>query len=171
MNGIKQLYAYLLHVRVPASHLHVKPQHANICFRRKDKNRVRPNVVGTICVRIPLPGNFHTDYNSFLVQENIPMLFGLNIQTKLHAVTYKSPAENKIVLRALRVTLPLVTKYRHLYYQFPSDVQFIFSFSKRSQGHKNLGHAPPGTVTGALRRAYTTESSPNDHKKLQEITA
>lgn len=132
---------------------------------------MRAAVVGAIFTRVPLPGDSYLDYESFLVDDNIRILLGLDTEIRLEAETTKSDIQNKILFREIGVSLDLVHKFKDLYYEFPPEVYIMLSFSELTQLHKNFGHAPPGSVYSALKRGYPVETSPSDLEKLKEITA
>lgn len=171
VTGLQQWFAYLLCVHVPESHLQVQQVRTGICFGGNDQNRVKAAVLGAVTIRVPLPGDTFLDYESILIEDNVPMLLGLDTQTRLQAVTSKSEDQNRILFRKIGVTLKLTLKFKHLYYEFPTDTEILFSFIELAQMHKNFGHAPPGSVYSVLKRGYPIETSASDLTKLLEITA
>ena len=61
-------------------------------------------------------------------------------------------------------------KLGHLYYEPPGTNECLFSIIELARIHLNLGHAPPGSVYSARRRAYPIEAEASDFEKLQAIT-
>jgi len=76
-----------------------------------------------------------------------------------------------VAFKAIGFPLPLVFKFGHLYYEGSPPNEFLFSTCELAQIHRNLGHAPAGTVYSALRLVYPIEAGASDLEKLQNITA
>lgn len=168
--GISQWMAYLRTYHLPDYLLQIKPHKSSITFGGKGKNRVQVRTVGTVIIRIPLPAHSYFDYKSLLIHNDVPMLLGLKTQTKLRAVSRKHPSNPSITFESIGITLPLTLKFGHLYYEGPRMNDYLFSMIELAQVHRNLGHAPAGSVYSALRRAYPIETDATDLAKLQEIT-
>ena len=120
---------------------------------------------------MPLSDINYFDYRSLLIHNDVPMLIGLRTQTKLRALTDKDPQNLSITLRTLDITLPLVVKDQHLYYEGPPKGDYLFSSAELAQVHRNLGHVPAGAVYSALRRAYPIETDATDLEKLKQVVA
>ena len=77
---------------------------------------------------------------------------------KLRAVTNKNPELPTVTFKAIGlVTLPPVFKLGHLYYERPPHHEYLFSTNELAQVHRNLGHAPAGSVYNASR-AYPIDT-------------
>lgn len=92
------------------------------------------------------------------------MLFRLPKQTLFCTVNEKTPYTSKAYLLVLRVTISLVSKFKHLYYESPRTHEIPFSSSKLSQIHRNLGHTPPEFVYSASCLMYSIEIGASDLK-------
>jgi hypothetical protein len=131
---------------------------------------VKVQTIGRILMRFPLPGECFFNNYALLINNDVPMLIGLSTQIKLRAITDKDPKLPTANLRSIGVTIPLTFKFGHLYYEDATINECLFSSSEFAKIHGNLGHAPPGAVYSALRRAYPVESGASDLEKLQEIS-
>lgn len=142
----------------------------SITFGGKGEQKVQVKSIGRIVVRVPLPGATYFDFWSLLISNDIPMLLGLSTQTKLRMITDKDPDKPNATFRSVGVTVNLVRKFGHLYYEGSPPFEYLFSSTELAQIHRNLGHAPPGSVYSALRHAYPVETGATDLKKLENIT-
>lgn len=82
------------------------------------------------------------------------MLPGLETQTRLQTTTCEEPGNSTATFKAIGVTLPLTSKFGHLYYEGPSMNEYLFSINELVQVHRNRGHPLAGSVYCAPRRAY-----------------
>lgn len=80
-------------------------------------------------------------------------------------------------MKAVVTSVPLALKFGHLYYgtqqnrgPHPNTTSYLFSVAELAKGHRNLGHAPAGSVYSALCRAYPIETGASNLKKLVQIT-
>ena len=95
--------------------------------------------------------------------------YATGTQTNLRTVTDKDPKNPNATFKALGITIPLTRKLGNLFYEGSSENEYLFSVSELAQVHRNLGHAPAGSVYSALRRAYPIETGASDLRKLTEI--
>lgn len=171
VTGLNQWLAYLRKYHLPAQLKRVRMHKASISFGGQGPNRVQVNALGSIIIRVPLPAHCYFDYKSLLISNDVPMLLGVATQTKLKAVTIKDCKHPTVNFRTIGVTLPLKLKFKHLYYEAPDTDDYLFAMSELAQIHRNLGHAPAGSVYSALRRAYPIETGASDLEKLQAVAA
>lgn len=170
VTGVNQWFAYLSTYHLPSSYHDIHQLQSTITFGESGKQKVKVSTIGRITIRVPLPGHTFFDYQSLLIHNDVPMLFGLATQTRLHTVTDKHPLHPVAHLNTLNITISLTLKFKHLYYIPHPSLDFLFSSSELAQIHRNLGHAPPGSIYSALRRAYPIETGASDLVKLQEIS-
>ena len=168
--GANQLMAYLRSYHLPDCLKKIEPVQTEITFGGKGSNRVQINTIGIVTIRMPLPAFSYFDFKSLLIQNDVPMLLGLCTQTKVHATTTKDPSKPRVNFKTIGVTVPLKFKLGHLYYEPPGTNEYLFSMIELAQIHRNLGHAPPGSVYSTLRRAYPIEAEASDLEKLQAVT-
>lgn len=159
---------------IPTYHLSnqfytIKPFHTST-FGGIGKQKVSTVQIGLILIRFPLPANSYFDFQSLLVYNNIPMLLGFQTQINLHTITDKQPVNPTIKFNKIGIELPLTKFDCHIYCIGPSCGEIIFSMRELAQIHRNLGHAPVGSVYSSLRRAYPIETDVTDVDKLQAIT-
>lgn len=177
VTGVNQWLAYLRKHHLPPQFKEVLPQSTTITFGGTSGNKVKVQSLGTVLIRMPLPGACFVDYRSVLITNDIPMLLGLQTQMRLGMVTYKDTNEPYAKLTKVGVNISLTLKFGHIYYEAKTDhslyidgTEFLFSMSELAQVHRNLGHAPAGSVYSALRRAYPIEAGASDLDKLAEVT-
>lgn len=123
-----------------------------------------------LTIRFPLPDFTYFSYRSLLLDNNIPMLLGFNLQRKLHCVTNKHENAPIVLFQNVGVTLSLSYLDGHLYYTGPQYGSFLFSTMELAQINRNLGYAPAEAVFSVLKLAYSIETEVSDLHKLQDIT-
>lgn len=119
---------------------------------------------------MPLPDMTYFAYKSPRNGNDVPLSLGLRTQLNLKNVTRKDPDNLCITFIALQISLLLTFKDSHLYYTGPSPAETLSGRSELVQVHRNLGHAPAGSVYSALRRAYPIETNYSDLEELEDIT-
>lgn len=122
----------------------------SITFGGKGEHKVQVISIDCIIVRVPPPGATYFDFWSLLISNDIEMLLGLSTQTKLRMITDKDPDKPNATFRFVGVTVTLVRKFGHLYYEGSLPFEYLFSSTELAQIHRNLGHAPLGSVYSAL---------------------
>lgn len=110
VTGVNQWVAYLSTYHLPSSYHDIHQLHSKITFRGSGTQKVEVSTIGRVTIRIPLPGQTYFDYQSLLIQNDVPMFFGLASQTRLHTVTEKPPLHPVAHLNTLSTTIPLTLK-------------------------------------------------------------
>lgn len=155
ITGLNEWFAYLRLHHLPIEYHDIHKIKTTFTFGGKVKQNVEAKTIGRVHIRVPIPGQLHFDYESIMILNDIPILFGLATQIRLQNVTYKNHTSPRDHSRFRNVTLPLVHKFEHTYYSGDLDTDFLFYSAKLAQIHGNIGHAPPGYVYSALRSTYT----------------
>lgn len=120
-------------------------------------------------VRVPLRAYCYFDYKSLLIANDVPILLGLHSQTDLLKITDKNPNKPIITFKAIGVSILLVFKLGHLFYNGLHPNEYLFSIHKIVQVNHNMGHAPADSMYSALRRAYLIETGSSDLAKLKQF--
>lgn len=177
VTGVNQWLAYHRKYHLPPHFKDISPLSTTITFGGIGGNKVKVQSLGTVVIRMPLPGETFVDYRSLLISNDVSMLLGLQTQMRLGMVTHKDVAHPYAEMKAVGITIPLTLKYGHLYYEavneqthYMENAEYLFSMAELAQVHRNLGHAPAGSVYSALRRAYPIETGASDLDKLVEVT-
>lgn len=109
-------------------------------------------------------------HRPLFIANDISMLFGLNEKRKLHTITCKNNHSPYAKLCKLDITLALCYLDGHLYYPRSQTCSFFFVINELAQIQWNVGHAPAGADSCALRRSYPLEAEISNLSKLQETT-
>lgn len=153
---VNQWVSYMQKYHLPSEYHEIQKLQTVITFGGKVEQKVEVSTVGPVKICVPLPGYSFFDYESILIVNDVQMIFGLSTQIRLWIVTEKNSESPKVHLRALNVTIPLIMKFNHIYYEGPSSNDFLFSSAELAKIHRNIVHAPPGSVFHALR-SYPVE--------------
>lgn len=172
---LRQWLAYLSNFTLLDEVLKLHPVQSHLIFGVKDHNSIKYRALGMVNICFPLPYFTYFSYESFLIYNDIPMLLALmllalNLQRKLQALPDKNEHSPTILLRKFGIELLLVYKDGYIYYEGHSKASFLFTTIELAQIHRNLGHAPAGAVSSALKQAYPIEAEASDLTKLQEVT-
>lgn len=87
VTGANQRFAYLSTFHLPSEYHNIYQLNSTITFGGTGKQRVEVTTIGCVHIRVPLPGQSYFNYHSLLIQNDVPMLFGLSIQAHLHTFT------------------------------------------------------------------------------------
>lgn len=168
VTGLKQWLDYVKTYNIPNEFYTILHNSTSLAFGGKGKEKVSCQSLGIVKIRVPLPDATFFDYRSLIILNDVPMLLGLQTQTRLRTITDKYTSNLRINLRSLNIKLPVVIKDNHLYYEGPSRGEILFSSAELAQIHRKLGHAPVGASYSALRRAYPIETDATDLKSLKK---
>lgn len=91
VTGFNQWFAYPSKYHVPTAHHEIHELHSTINHDSAGRQMVEFSTISHVTIRFPRPEQTYLDYLSLLIHNNLPMLFGLSTQTRLHTVTDKDP--------------------------------------------------------------------------------
>nr|AHF58602.1 polyprotein [Chondrus crispus] len=141
-----------------------KPKKSNKVFRFGG-NRARS--MGTIVIRIPIPGNLYVELKVDVVEHDIPLLIGLDALDRFGL--YVNNVQDMLVHDNSRWTIPLERKKGHLYYTWGED-EVLFTVSELKRMHQGFYHPSAEKLFNLIRRADPRDATTETRKILNNIS-
>ena len=115
-------------------------------------------------IRMPLGKNTFIDFETDIVQQDIPIMFGLD-QHKKHSCS-SDEFHNTFTHHPSSTTVPVVVKNGHMFVQW-NQSEVLFTRKQLSQLHDRFGHPSARSLMNVLKRA---EMSATTKRILDDIT-
>ena len=159
--GLKQALAYCSFVGVPFN-------------PRKNRNIYRFGVderesLGSIEIRIPLPGFAFIPIQVDVIPTNIPFLLGLDTLDKCKM--YFDNTTNKLVWPKGNWEHPVVRKLGHAYVEWKPSDQILFTRAELLRLHREFQHPSDDKLLSFLKKARPSEFNGETRKILEEISS
>ena len=158
--GIKQAKEYCKYTR--KAYRPSRPTHG-IAFRFGDQ-RIRP--IGNIEVRFPLSSWSYVDVMVEVVPINIPLLWGLDLQTKFGIII--DTGRDLLYDGSGRKQHSLARKFEHLYVCW--DTPILYSMPELQRIHRHFFHPQPDRLASLMKRADPEKFEPKVIEDLTKIT-
>ena len=129
--------------------------------------RDKAKSLGTIVVRIPVPGNAYLELKVDVVHPNVPLLMGLDAMDKF--TVYVNNVQNLLVHDKLGWAIPLQRINGHVYYKWEEEV--LFTISELKKMHLGLYHPSTEKLINLIRRANSQDATGETSKILEQIAA
>ena len=124
--------------------------------------------LGVATVRMPLGHDRYLDFETDVVKQDIPLMFGLD-QHKEHGSS-SDEYHNTFTHHPSGTTIPVTYKMGHMFIEWPVS-EVLFSKSDLKKLHDRFGHPTSQALINLLQRTRPEDCDEETKKSIKEITA
>lgn len=160
-SGLPAYLRYCEHVGIEPS---LRP--SNTSFVGLGKGIVRS--LGVTTVRMPLGDSMFLDFETDVVEQDVPLMFGLDQHHK-HGCS-SDEYHNTFTHHPTGTTIPVKFKQGHLFVEWPTH-EVLFTKTELKKLHERFGHPTAQALIDLLKRARPEDCDAETNKVLKSLVS
>lgn len=156
--GLKQAKAYCKHHNIPFK---LKPSHRTYRFGDGAHSSV-----GSLEIRIPIPGNRFFNWIFDVLNADIPMLIGLDFLDEHNLVA--NNVKNSLISEMEGWSIPITRQFGHLYVNW--EKQILYTRSELERLHRHFYHPSSNKLYNLIKKATPNQADSNTLNILNQIS-